>query len=203
MSILDAWVTPTEAIVAVDTDGARDDGSRFAASKMLPMPHLGCVLALRGQAAFLSMLFVACASAGFDSVDELDDVMPALLEEVHAGIPAHLFTSAAHVKPGNELLLVGWSERRDAMLGRQFILRAGEPLTARDFGQHISPWDADAMRKVPTTPHDVDKIALAQVEWMRAKFDSPACGGKLLVAHVSQKGIAIGARMRFPTAVTA
>ena len=72
MSLLNAWILPAEAIIAVDTDGVGDEGERMPSSKMLLVPHLNAVLALRGQLALLSYLFTRALSGSFDSFDELE-----------------------------------------------------------------------------------------------------------------------------------
>lgn len=40
MSLLNCWITPAEATIAVDSDGVGQDGRRLPSSKLLPIPHL-------------------------------------------------------------------------------------------------------------------------------------------------------------------
>lgn len=200
MSLLNAWVTPAEAIIAVDADGVRSDGSRFATSKLLPIPHLNAVLALRGQAAVLQFLFMGACSAGFDTFDELVDAMPALLEDMTRTMPGELLAQAAHVSSGNVLLAIGWSDERRGMLGRRFVQpAAGEPFIAEDFTTVLTPWPP-ALQKLPTAAAAVDEISSAQVRWMRTTYPGAVVGGKLIACRITREGIAMAHRMTFEAA---
>jgi hypothetical protein len=201
VSLLNAWVAPYEAIVAVDTDGAVGDGSRIATSKLLAIPHLNTVLALRGQMAFLTFLHAQCLTSCFECFDDLNDAMPDLLAAAEQ-IPEELLVRGAVV--GNELVVVGWSERQSRMLGRQFVKRGAMPeFSAKDCELHISPWDGDSMATLPRTAKAVEQLAGAQVRWMRQSFPNAACGGKLILAHVTKKGISMVHRLTFPVAEAA
>lgn len=196
MSLLNAWITPTDAIVAVDTDGVREDGARFPTSKLLPIPHLNAVIAMRGQSAFLAFLFLRCISSSFDSFDELNDAMPALLADVNETLPDEILVKNCRI--GNELLIAGWSNRRHRMLGRQFIMRDDMPeFAASEFDFHISPWHASSMSHLPRKAHAVEKLARAQVQWMRSTFPNAACGGKLLVCQIGRRSITTSHRSSF------
>lgn len=191
MSLLNAWVTPTEALVAVDTDGVRGDGSRFATSKLLPIPHLNAVVALRGQAAFLQFLYLRCIGAGFDTFDEFTELLPAVLEEVTESMPPELIAMAEHVSTGNVLLAVGWSDRRGAMLGRQHVQRAaGEAFAVADFTTLLAPWPS-ALQDMPRTAAAVAQLSRAQVEWMRSTYPGAIVGGQLLRCRLGKWGISM------------
>jgi len=69
MSLLNAWIAPNEAIVAVDTDGVAENGSHISASKLLTMPHPNVVMGLRGPGTFLQYLQLRCLTANYDSFD--------------------------------------------------------------------------------------------------------------------------------------
>lgn len=201
MSLLDAWIQPTEATVAVDTDGAALDGSPMPTSKLLALPHLGAVLALRGQAAFLAMLFVRSVS-GFGAFDELTDAMGGLVAETDALVPGALIAGGPVV--GNELLVVGWSERRSRMVGLQYVKR-GEMVafSEREVDRHVSPWDAKAMAGVQPVAPALERLARSQVRWMRESFPGAACGGRLLIAHLTRKSVSIMQGAKFPEEIAA
>lgn len=189
MSLLNAWVTPTEAIVAVDTDGAAGDGSRYPASKLMPIPHLNAVIALRGQCALIGFLTLRAMSSGFHAFDDLDDEMPSILEGMDGAMPPDLIVPTG--LSGVELVTVGWSQRRRAMLGRQYVKRGDDlEYARRDLGIHVSPWN-QTMQGTKTTAGAVLPLAKAQVRWMREAFPNAACGGNLLVARVSRNRVDI------------
>ena len=196
MSLLNAWLTETDAIVTVDSDGVRDDGARLPSSKLLVIPHLNAVLAIRGQSAFLHFLFLRCASAGFDTFDEMCDALPDMIANMDASVPDELI--AKNCRIGNELLVVGWSHRKMEMLGRQFVKRDEmTEYTDTEFSMHISPWDK-SMPHIPKEPKLFQEIAIAQVDWMRSTFPNAACGGTLIMAHITKDSVTVKHKMQFP-----
>jgi len=204
MSLLNAWIHPSEAmseaILAVDTEAARNTGERFAASKVMAVPHLGCAIAVRGQAAILQAVHMRASGAGFDSFDELAAVMPAMVRGIIETMPARLLVSAPLTGSGNIVALVGWSDEQRAMVGMQFVQReADQPFRAEAFTTLLAPWPPE-LQHLPATAQAVGEIAAAQVDWMRAEFPVAQCGGQLVLCRVTRAGIELvrrplGARM--------
>lgn len=185
MSLLNAWILPDEAIIAVDTDGVDDEGIRMPTSKLLLVPHLNAVLALRGQLALLSFLLVRSISSALDSFDALCDAMPAMLGEAAGAIPGELVVASPI--DGFELVAAGWSARRSRMAARLFVKRGDMPdMLERDVDRFVSPWN-EAMQGVTVAPQALDKIARAQVRWMRETFPGAACGGRLIVCRLTRR----------------
>jgi len=190
MSLLNAWVAPTAAVLAVDSIAARADGSPYACAKLQPVPHLGsAAIACRGQAAFFQGLTLRALGAGIASFDELLELMPGLLEELIEQMPPHLLVNAPHVSSGNVVVVAGWSEEREVMRGQQFVQRAeGEAFSAEDFTTLLAPWPP-ALQHLPTTSAAVESIARAQVQWMRSTYPGAACGGKIVICRLTRAGI--------------
>jgi hypothetical protein len=189
MSLLNAWISPAEAIVAVDTDGVMADGSRLVTSKLLTIPHLNSVMTSRGSGAYLQLLFLHCITENFESFDAMVNAMPALLKRVDADAPAHT----------NEGLVVGWSDHRRRMSGRAFARRdrAGETkLESEEADFIVSPWDA-SLSGISTKVAAVEKLASAQVRFMRRNFPNATCGGKLIVCRATKTSITTTHRMQF------
>lgn len=194
MSLLNAWVTPAEAIVAVDTDGATQAGERMPASKLLPIPHLNAVIALRGQAAFLALTFLRCVAGSFATFDELDAAMLEVLQDVEASLLPEMIAPG---RIGNELITVGWSACQGRMLGRRFVKRDDmTAFEAAETNRHVSPWHA-SLQGTPTTSHKLEQLARAQVRWMRATFANAACGGNLIVCRLTRKTLSLETRSPF------
>lgn len=177
MSLLNAWIAPDAAIVAVDTVGMAADGSPLPASKLQLIPHLAAAIAIRGQLALLAWLSVRANSAGFATFDDLLDAMPGML--VEAAIGDHLNVLAGSA-PGHEIIVAGWSDRQGRMIGRQLVSRGGEQ-TARDTDFHVSPWHP-SMDGLPLDPGGLEQLARGQVIFMRGL--GAHCGGKLTVARL-------------------
>ena len=181
MSLLNAWIAPDAAIIAVDTVGMAADGSPLHASKLMVVPHLGAVIAIRGQLALLTWLTVRANSAGFGALDDLLDAMPDMLAEAEAAIGHHLNVLGGSA-PGYEVVIAGWSDRQGRMIGRQFVSRGGEQ-TVRDTDFHVSPWHP-SMEGLPTAPHGIEQLARGQVIFMRGL--GAHCGGKLTIARLTR-----------------
>ena len=187
MSLLNAWVTPSDVLVCVDTDGAAPGGSRIVTSKLLPIPHLAAAIALRGQAALLAGLLLR--SLSFSSYDDLVDEMPALLVEVAGSLPSELIAADGVAGQGHEVLVAGYSPRRERMHGRMFIDRDGRQAERDVEDYFLSPWDK--AWRVPPRRDNVQQIAAKQVEWMRSSFANAACGGSLIMCRLMQGGLVV------------
>lgn len=201
MSLLNAWISPNEAIIYVDTDGVRQDGKRTRFSKVLPIPHLNAAVAMRGQMAMMTGLFMKLSTSGFESFDEMNEVLPVLIANVERDLPLNLIDQNFPI--GNEILVVGWSDKESRMLGRQFMKRDSMAEYAdRLVDFHISPWHA-SMPELPKSANAVDFISRLQVKWMRETFPNAACGGDLLMCMVSREGIVVTRKYAFPMAEAA
>ena len=184
MSLLNAWIAPQEAVVVTDAIGQAADGSPLHASKLVVVPHLGAIIALRGQLALLTWLTVRANSAGFATFDDLLDAMPGMLAEAGAAIGDNLNVLAGSA-PGYEIIVAGWSDRQGRMIGRQFVKRGDMTASiVRDVDRHISPWHA-SMEGLPIEPGGLEQLARGQALFMRTAFDAH-CGGKLTIARLTR-----------------
>jgi hypothetical protein len=181
MSLLNAWIAPDAAVIAVDTVGMAADGSPLHASKLVVVPHLGAAIALRGQLALLTWLAVRANSAGFATFDDLLDAMPGMLAE--AAIGDHLNVLAGSME-GHELLVAGWSDRQGRMIGRQYVKRGDMTASIeRDVDHHISPWHP-SMDGLPLDPGGLEQLGRGQVIFMRGL--GAHCGGKLTITRLTR-----------------
>lgn len=195
MSLLNAWITPAEAIVAVDTDGVGDGGKQLFLSKLSTIPHLNAVIAHRGQVDFHRTLFFLALKASFRTFDAMCDAMPALLKEAEEWVPSHLIVEGSPI--GNEVVIAGWSARENAMVGRQFQKREGDKGFAVDeVVRAIAPW-YDSMAGLSLKSGEVEKIASAQVRLMRNQCPDVFFGGTLIVCRVTRTSITTTHRLRF------
>lgn len=179
MSLLNFWASPQEAIVVTDSIGMAADGSPLHASKLVVVPHLGAVIALRGQLALLTWLAVRANSASFATCDDLLVAMPGMLVEATAAID-HL-TVLAGSAPGHETIIAGWSDRQGRIVGRQYVKQGAMPPVERDVDHHVSPWHP-SMDGLPLDPGGIEQLARGQVIFMRGL--GAHCGGKLTVARL-------------------
>lgn len=191
---MNAWLSATDATIAVGTDGMRSDGTRVAASSLLLITHLNAVIAFRGHAPFLNLTNLRILGAGLDSFDEMLDFMPAFLRDVEQNMPKGLISENGN--EGNHLIAVGWSDRSSRMLGRSFCRRNDEAAFAEtDFDSVIAPWD-ESMPEMPKTIDELDNIARAQVHWLRNACNAVA-GGRLIECRLTKSELTVRHRLTF------
>lgn len=191
MTILCAWISPAEAVVASDTVGqAHLDGSRRVLSKVKIIPHLNAVLAGRGVNLFFDLLALHGQNASCNSFDELIQEMPDLLSMTEAMTPADVLQGGAG-EPGFEVLVAGWSDREARMLGVVFQKRMGmEEAVRTEVNFCVAPWDA-SMPDIPKKVTRLQDIAREQVKWMRSQFGEAAAGGRLTVCRVTRRSMTV------------
>ena len=71
MSLVDAWIRPTEILLATDSDFTPEGRERIPTSKLLVLSHLATVMAARGAAVTFAVLFVRALSSGFRTFGEI------------------------------------------------------------------------------------------------------------------------------------
>ena len=190
MSILNVWVSPDRALVAVDTHTFTAGPDRverlIETSKMLVLPHANMVMAMRGDGLLLSEMFTIAHRSALEvdvpvllsSLVELAETAKARLER---DSPSYKFREA-------EIVVVGWSPMHERIVGgvchrlhgqERFEYAVIEPWRIGPDANWQSPPDS------PDTPAKMVTLARDQVRFMRAAFPESAIGGRLLVAEVT------------------
>lgn len=191
MSLLNAWIAPNEAIVAVDTVCAGGTVS----SKLSLIPHLPAVLAMRGQRVFHTLLFVKCLDAGFRTFDEMTDRMPELLRAVEPWMSEEMMFPGSGAK--EEVFITGWSHRRNWMVGWSFVKKGIDTeFDAEEVVRSIAP-SHESMSGLSLKSGAVEKLAAAQVKLMRSLRPDAHFGGTLIVCRVTKTSITTTHRMQF------
>ena len=196
MSLLNLWVQPTEAIVAVDTDAVSEDGRSMQTSKLYSFAHLAAVFAARGASVFHDCLSLQVHLSKVQSYDELIDRLPELIELAEAVAQPHLgLFPERFVNRGQEIVFAGWSHKRSRMLG--WLFRKVDDMTHWQEGEvkyfHAPP--SSVAKGIPCEPAAVEMLAAAQVRYMKE-----VCGfggGTLIVCRVTETEVAFTNTMRF------
>lgn len=210
MSLLNVYVAAHRALVGVDTACGAIPGDPVAewmarsapgqslpahVSKVFPIAHLGAVLAARGTHTFL--MDVVGPAAACASVDELEDVLPKILEaadQAHANRCRHFGLPDQVTHAAQELLLVGWSAREGGMIATIYEREAGpsQAFTVDQVEAWAAPWETSYGQAIePRTDHDMLQLARAQVSHSRRDHPGAPIGGRLIVAEVTREAIAI------------
>lgn len=191
MSLICAFVTPQAVTVAVDTAVIASDGSMSSTSKMVPLVHYPAVIAYRGCALFLEMIFSGCHAIG-GTFDDLLEAMPKLLVEVtpqFRRLAQQLGTTDERLLGTHNVILAGWSERQGRMICRAYAQDSADEGFGVDDIQNMygAPWDSSLIALAP----DVMRFASAQVRLMHAKAPEATVGGRLIVARITKDGLSV------------
>lgn len=213
MSILNCWVSPTRAVLAVDTiSGAMVDAQhfRFHASKMFPVVHAPMLIAGRGlfsQIGHRVSLDVNSRGPAVESFDLIYPLLPETIRLAHEDLIKQgraLGIEDRVLFEPNELVAVGWSASRQRIEGSMYQVGPdggvivtslldswtcgpGEPLAERDRAGLALPDDP------PSLP-ELLEIARLQCDHIRARWDTeghggaPIAGGRLIVAEMLTGG---------------
>lgn len=188
MSLLNVWVEPGRALVAVDTETKTEHGRRDS-SKLVVLPAERMVLACRGNLYVLHAIVqpILGLAGGLDGVLELG--LPELCNYIAAeqvGLGGN-FAEA-------EVVIVGWSAREQRIVGHACVRGAQEPNFKL---MRIDPWRLGphaGWQKAPPLPdceEHMEAIARTQVRYMRQNHPDCAIGGRLLIAAVSEDAISV------------
>lgn len=186
MSLLNVWVSPERALIAVDTDGMNPGGPHFGMSKLLPLVHAQTVFAARGDRRFLWDLFSRfhLSSADVD-YDVIVDNLPQMLASLIAGL-----RQDGHVPFSYQFAIVGWSPVQQRVCGRWYVGRTDEDgYDVDELGARVAPWQDTETARVPDSPENVRWLAERQASWLRA--EDTAGGGRLLVAQLTRREIIV------------
>lgn len=212
MSLLIFRVSGQQALVAVDTEcldvrpqlvgpGAASIQAGHVGfghcSKMIPLAHMGCVLAFRGLMGFGHDIW---ARANSGSYSDLDGLAGAMLDEL--ALAAKLFDEKMRAigapeaaLPLQEVALIGWSEREQSMVG---MLWCNSPETPRAFAcedleSSVQPWwpDRDGDAPDPIDVSRIRSIAMTQVARVREMDPGAPIGGRLIVAELTRDRMSV------------
>ena len=202
MSILNIWPSSTAAIVACDTAYSTiDDGVETLGvgtfPKMLPLVHLGAVMAGRGNMLFLMEAWRFAAAGLYASFDHLLDDLEALYARSAEGAAAAAASVGVAAPPSGDLAVVGFSPRARAVVSvvlvpadaganpERFELRHAWLTPSDDAGLVGGMFDA-----VPLTAQEAAGIMRQQVELYRSP-SQPGLGAPFVVATVTRSRVAI------------
>ncbi len=197
MSLLNIVLADASARIYVDTaaGGTTSDGEFrvFELAKVLPLVVPNCVLAGRGNPAFLSILFTSLHIAAAGDFDAIADSLPAMACNVNLQYAA----AAADLSPATpakdqEIALVGWSPSRQRMACLMCFVDGGAVGAECDElpagGEWLTPWAEDWGSEPAAPGDDAAALVLASEQVRRGRVTWPSFnfGGRLLAATVTR-----------------
>lgn len=193
------------ACVAADTDSTRlDSDERSPASKLWPLPHLNAVLAFTGSAA---MGFYVAGACGLGrSLAQVIEGMPTTITQATAALNDALAKEG--LTPTDELdgaiVLVAYDDDARHIVAKVWngykSTRDAVDITATKRRRYFTPWSAEIDKLDSWTPTDIERMARAQVAFIREKSPTCAGGGNLILARVSEAQMTIRKIARLGTA---
>ena len=204
MSILNCYVGPSHALVAVDTRSIDDAGNAVHVQKIMILPHLNAAIAFRGSLFFQALALANIYVSGLE-LEELFAAASSLLSNARKNALAiaenQEHANLDRLRGRQEAVLVGWSIKESRMLGCVYQ----NELLKNEFAEQLiesehcykSPFDPEHPEGVPEMPcSTVDEIInlarkqKAVAERYRA-CELGAPGGNLLIARIDGDGVAI------------
>ncbi|RYF76695.1 MAG: hypothetical protein EOO22_01320 [Comamonadaceae bacterium] len=198
MTLLNYWITPKKAIVAVDTqamileapDSLRD------LSKMLYLPHANVILAGRGSVDMLYLAYIRLLQIGthFDMIrDLLDAHLTTFAKDAKMQMERH---GTALPAMRQELLLVGYSDSSSSMQVRLFTIDLEGAVTSDDRRHDARPSIAHPVQgqwlKNPNSIGAMHRLACEQVVWADTDGSGASFGGRLLYAELTKDSLNMG-----------
>lgn len=180
MSILNILVEREHALIGVDTEAVGPDGTRIQVSKVLPLIHLNCVLAGRGNI-FPILLGLSMLSQRKDfDFDSFVDGIPGLL-------------ASFELKESRQAIaVVCFSPRQNRMVGRVWDRQnLANGFVAQDIdGYYNGPFDSSFGDMANfDSPAGMIPLARAQKKLIEEKEPSAAVGGRLIAVEITRRGI--------------
>lgn len=201
MTILNVWVSPSRALVSVDTiAGSARDLSPIPTTKMMPFAHASLIVAGAGNIGLMQNVYWRLAERQDGQLVDYDyaaALVPTLIDSLwqdmnrqaaSLGIPARAFS------PFQSVVLVGWSRARGRMCGQYQSLHPGETLFRRPsqvvpYLLHPNAFN-DAKVAAPNTANKMLTVAGQQLRWWRANTTVPT-GGELVTAEMTRSALKV------------
>lgn len=193
MSLLNVVIGGDVGWLCVDTM-SRDfeDGRYFEQSKMVLLAHQNAVVACRGEQVFLAHVFLNCFMSRTESFDEITAIWPDLLADARTGYLRQAEAMGMAVPGmGHEIVLLGWSGRRDRPLC--LVARRESDSEAFDVQEVTCRLAPGTSGKFTDFSSLSTMVALAREQVLAVRRDYPGepIGGRLLLAEVTREGTVI------------
>lgn len=190
MSLINAVHMGDHALISADTEAVFSDGSRGNVSKLLTIPHVNAVIAVRGSLAFLQKAHAEfCTMPTFDQMAERAELVMsyALAQQ---GSTEHL-DKYAH---GAEMVLAGYSQKAGRVVIHLIRCEGiGKDTEAHlDIANAILPGDLGiSLEGITAGREGLIELTSRQVKAIREHAPDAAAGGNLIVAEVHQGRVAV------------
>lgn len=167
------------------------DPASFGTSKIVPIVHVGGVIAGRGNLFFLSTVFGRMLCETDRCFDALCDRLTSVCDESARAVSAAA-QACGFAPPGElgEVVMAGWSRDRQGM--RTVVVFGAARRTSDPFDL-VEPWVTPGTTGFPVVPDaptrsQIHELTIQQVLRFRTPSD-PFYGGQLIFAEASAAGV--------------
>lgn len=190
MSLINAVHMGDHALISADTEAVFSDGSRGNVSKLLTIPHVNAVIAVRGSLAFLQKAHAEfCTMPTFDQMAERAElVMSYALAQQGS---TEQLDKYAH---GAEMVLAGYSQKAGRVVIHLIRCEGiGKDTEAHlDVNNAVLPGDMGiSLEGITASREGLTELTRRQVKAIREHAPDAAAGGNLLIAEVRPRSMAI------------
>lgn len=203
MSIVNTSISPTRALVAVDTalqlHSALDlnpltiRGAPQETSKLAIIPHANAVLAGRGVSLMLSAVYGMIHSQNFsfdDAFLQFDEILDQGLKALRAQLAGVGLKDPIEIN-AQEIVFVGWSGKLKRIIGGRWRKEthdaafSGSVLTNWGISPHCS-WTVDTMPAQPNTRESMIDVMQQQVDWASKNYPGLGFGGRPIIVEITE-----------------
>lgn len=196
MSLMNILVERDRVLVGVDSAVDLGGGGIARTVKLLPLPHLGCVLAGRGTALLVPLVVfvsrIETLMGADDTFEGLADRLPRLLADTVSQLADRYGAPLLE----QQFALAGWSASAAQMQACVFTAPAGSRKFERTPVDELwlGAWDDEAQGPPPDYADHEGMLDLmrAQVADARERFPKVVVGGQCVTANITREhGISI------------
>lgn len=197
MSILNCYVEPQRAVLAVDSLSAWVGDTRRHVCKLFPLCHASMIIAGRGHVAMPVSVHQMCAYAveSFDGfLEHWQQILADALQIAARSVEAT--GKGLHETDGGrqEIVAVGWSEKRGQIEGWLYSYDGANTfMPTRIDGATYGPGDESFVARFPAPWNQTSliKLARAQLELLQRTAPALVTGGRLIIAQLVPGGMTI------------
>jgi hypothetical protein len=199
MSLINVFLTPSKALIAVDTQASDPAAEGFiSVDKMVHFPRLNVVMAGRGTQGFLLVLSIMVPQFRGSNFDSLAKAMPGIFDDAYNAMIASQPKGTDPSSFANqEIVLVGWSGMLNRM--RALVYAKREPgadigVTEIEDPGYMMPWED----RWGAPPEGSDRramidLSLAQTRYVKQESPGTAMGGRLMLAELTRHEMSFNA----------
>lgn len=190
MSLINALNMGDHALISADSEAVFSDGSRGQVSKLLTIPHVNAVIAVRGSLAFLHKAHAEfCTMSNFDQMAERAElVMSYALAQQGSTEDLDKYAQGA------EMILSGYSQEAGRVVIHLIRCEGiGKDTEAHlDIANAILPGNLGiSLEGITASREGLIDLTSRQVKAIREHAPDAAAGGNLLIAEVRPRSIAV------------